>query len=45
MKRKAIPLLNLGTCTAPNGKTFTLMKPISKIGLLIIGGEFDTLVV
>jgi len=45
MKRKAIPLLPFGICTARNGETFTFMKTINKTGLLILGGEFRALVV
>jgi hypothetical protein len=45
MKHKAIPLFPLGTCTARNGENFTFMKTINKTGLLILGGEFDALVV
>jgi len=45
MKRKVIPLLPLGTCTARNEETFTFMKTINKTGLLILGGELEALVV
>jgi hypothetical protein len=45
MKRRAIPLLPLGTGTARDGETFTFTKKINKIWLLILGDEFEVLVV